>query len=271
MKFNTFLNGQHYVINTSTGNHTLNLSPLVRLNLEVGSTYFPTWAAVTSSGYPTRSSWTEMPYNCDGWSRFTINSNYVTNCQTSSIDTLYLSDGDYPTYTFYFHDSGVEFDPYMVTNWDNATTGLFSVCGPAEWDSNIILYFTLESVHKYDEIYWSTEKNAFRSNLNLDEAYIQGNFNYILKFKLVRREEYGEVIIPSYVDSTAGYYVNPGNTVELYFGAHSWDDISATTSHTMTYLGCHEIYEGDEYWSPVSSGFILDPYAATLMISYLSY
>lgn len=269
MKFNTFLNGQHYVINTSTGNHALNLSPLVRLKLGVDNIYFPTMAAVSSAGSYDKSLWTDAPYNVDGWSRVTINSNYVTYSQVCSFDTLDLNSGSYETYAFIFTSDGPEFDPYYVTNWDNAATGLFSVCGPASWDSDIILYFTLESVHRYDEIYWETEKSAFCTNLDLDEAYIQENFNYILKFKLVRREEYGEVIIPSYVDSTAGSYVNPGNTVEIYFGARPLYDVSDTTSCTMTYLGGREIYEGDEYWYPVHNDLILDPDMATLMVSYL--
>lgn len=265
MKFNTFLNGQHYVINTSTGNHALNLSSLVRLKLEAGDIYFTTGAAVSDissalSVYP------QTPYNCDGWSSVTINSNYVTYYQVCDTDTIDLNSGSYSTYTFTFTSDGPEFDPYMVTNWDNAATGLFSICGPLEWDSNAILYFTLESVHKYDKIYWRTEKNAFCTQLDLDESYVQENFNYILKFKLVRQEYSGEVTIPP--NPTAGYYVNPGNTLEIYFGARPLYDISDTTSYTMIYLGGHEIYDGDEYWYPASDT-LLDPGAATLMVSYL--
>ena len=265
MKFNTFLNGQHYVINTSTGNHALNLSSLAKLTLEANDIiWFPTGVAI-SDIRSAPSIYSNTPYNFDGWSRVTINSNYVTYSQVCSTDTIDLTSGNYNTYTFTF--DGPEFDPYYVTNWDNATTGLFSVCGPSTWDSNVLLYFTLESVHKFDKIYWETEKSAFCTNLDLDEAYIQENFNYILKFKLVRREESGEVIIPP--NPTAGYYVNPGNTVEIYFGARPSYDISDTTSYTMTYLGAHEIYEGDEYWCPVHNNLILDPDMATLMVSYL--
>lgn len=269
MKFNTFLNGQHYVINTSTGNHALNLSPLARLTLEAGDIWFPTHAAVSSISYPAPSMYSDTPYNCDGWSNVTIKSNYVTYYQVCSEDLIDLNSGNYNTYTFMFTSDGPEFDPYCITSWDNATTGLFSVCGPSSWDSDVLLYFTLESVHKFDKIYWDTEKSAFCTSLDLDEYYIQENFNYILKFKLVRREEYGEVIIPA--NTAAGAYVNPGNTVEIYFGARpsTWDDLSAPTSYTMTYLGGHEISEGDEWWYPVYDTLILDPYMATLMVSYI--
>lgn len=264
MKFNTFLNGQHYVINTSTGNYALNLSPLVKLKLGTDIIWFPT-NAVISDIRSAPSIYSETPYNCDGWSRVTIGSNYVTYSQVCSEDSIDLNNGNYNTYTFMFTYN--EFDPYYVTNSDNAATGLFSVCGPSSWDSNILLYFTLESVHKYDEIYWETEKSAFCTNLDLNEAYIQENFNYILKFKLMRREDYGEIIIPA--NPTAGDYV--GNTVEIYFGARplDYEDLSASTSYTMTYLGGHEIFGGNEYWYPISTGLILDPSMATLMVSYL--
>lgn len=249
MNVNLFLNGQHYVVNTSSGHHTLNFGGPRPLTLVTTSQYVSGWIDADSPEVLTPRS------GVDGWTQVTLFSQWkggTTHAEIRDYDFNYS--GTMATTVFDLNtEVGMSFDPWWFTSTSILERGQFYIQGPLNGDNSDYCSFVLESCSTYDSLAWEHDANLLASNLGLNTNDLQ-QFEYILKFTLVNRTYNGEVIYPNADDAAAL------DSLTLYFGVDA--------NNVLVYLG--ELYldtvNGAESWTTTWDPPLLNPDLTTLQI-----